>query len=132
MKKIVLTLIAMVSFGTMMAQDNKDAERRAPRMMTPEEMTERMTKELDMDKAQQAKVLDLNKEYKDVLGHPGMRRGQRGPRPEGMTQQSHLVENIGKEFVVEPFFTLMYDDVFCLSSHRETYSTLILNNTFTF
>ena len=96
MKKIVLTFIAMVSCGTMMAQDNKDAERRAPRMMTPEQMTERMTKELDLNKDQQEKVLDLNKEYQDVIGHPGMRRGPRGPRPEGMKKPDDMKKADGE------------------------------------
>lgn len=84
MKKIVLTMLAIAAFGTMMAQDNKEAGRRGPRMMTPEQMTERMTKELDLNKDQQAKVLDLNKEYKDVIGRPRMHRGPLGPRPDGM------------------------------------------------
>ena len=86
MKKIVLTMLAAAAFGTLMAQDNNDAGRRGPRKMTPQEVTERMTKELDLNKDQQAKVLELNKAYEDVAGRPGMHRGQRGPRPEGMNQ----------------------------------------------
>ena len=84
MKKIVLTLLAVATFGTMMAQENINAERRAPRMMTPEQMTERMTKELDLNQDQQAKLQDLNKAYEDVIARPGMGRGPRGPRPDGM------------------------------------------------
>lgn len=90
MKKIVLTMLAIAAFGTMMAQDNKEAGRRGPRMMTPEQMTERMTKELDLNKDQQAKVLDLNKEYKDVIGRPRMHRGPLGPRPDGMKKPEDM------------------------------------------
>ena len=88
MKKIVLTMLAMMAFGSLMAQDNKDAEQRAPKKMTPEEMTERMTKELDLNEDQQAKVLDLNKEYEDVINHPAMHKGSRGPRPEGKMKKA--------------------------------------------
>ena len=84
MKKIVLILLAVATFGTMMAQDNNNAERRAPRMISPEQMTERMTQELDLNKDQQAKVMELNKAYEDVMARPGMGRGPRGPRPGGM------------------------------------------------
>lgn len=90
MKKIVLTMLAIAAFGTMMAQDNKEVGRRGPRMMTPEQMTERMTKELDLNKEQQAKVLNLNKEYKDVIGRPQMHRGPLGPRPDGMRKSGYM------------------------------------------
>lgn len=82
MKKIVLTMVALLSMTAMMAQDNGKRERRAE--PTAEEMTERMAKSLDLTADQKTKVLALNTEYKDVLRTPGM-RAPRGPRPDGQT-----------------------------------------------
>lgn len=101
MKKIVLTLLAVATFGTMMAQENINAERRAPRMMTPEQMTERMTRELDLNKDQQAKVMELNKAYEDVVARPGMGRGPRGPRPGGMGRPEGMRRPDGMQKVDE-------------------------------
>lgn len=101
MKKIVLTLLAVATFGTMMAQENINAERRAPRMMTPEQMTERMTQELDLNKDQQAKVMELNKAYEDVVARPGMGRGPRGPRPGGMGRPEGMRRPDGMQKVDE-------------------------------
>lgn len=82
MKKIVLTMVVLLSMTAMMAQGSDKRERRAE--PTTEEMTERMAKSLDLTADQKAKVLALNTEYKDVLRTPGM-RGPRGPRPDGQT-----------------------------------------------
>lgn len=101
MKKIVLTLLAVATFGTMMAQENINAERRAPRMMTPEQMTERMTQELDLNKDQQAKVMELNKAYQSVVARPGMGRGPRGPRPGGMGRPEGMRRPDGMQKVDE-------------------------------
>ena len=63
---------------------------KAPKEMTPEEMTTRMEKELGLTADQKTKVLALNKQYQDVLCGPGMGR-PRGPRPDaqtGATQQN--------------------------------------------
>ncbi len=86
MKKIFLTMVAILSMTVVMAQDN-DKERKAPKQMTPEEMTTRMTKELSLTADQKSKVQSLNKEYKDYLGGPGM-GGPRGPRPDGNAKKS--------------------------------------------
>ncbi len=86
MKKIILTLVALLSMTTMMAQDN-NKERKAPKQMTPDEMTTRMTKELGLSADQKTKVLSLNKEYKDYIGGPGM-GGPGGARPDGDAKQS--------------------------------------------
>lgn len=88
MKKFVLTMIAALAMTAAMAQTSDNKERKAPKQMTPEEMTERMTKELKLDEAQKSKVLDLNTAYKDVLGRPGMGRGPRGPHPDGESSAS--------------------------------------------
>ena len=94
MKKILLTMIALLSMTAVMAQNNDKKERKAPKEITPEQITDRMAKDLELTDDQKAKVLALNAEYKDVLrgpgmrgGHrgPGMRGGHRGPRPDGQT-----------------------------------------------
>ncbi len=87
MKKILMTMVALLSMTVVMAQDSDKKERRAPKQMTAEQMTERMTKELTLNDAQKTKVLELNKKYKDVIGGPGM-GGPRGPRPDGNTGAS--------------------------------------------
>ncbi len=84
MKKILMTMVALLSMTVVMAQDSDKKERRAPKQMTAEQMTERMTKDLTLNDEQKTKVLALNKKYKDVLGGPGMGR-PRGPRPDGNT-----------------------------------------------
>ncbi len=86
MKKIVLTMLAMLTMTAVMAQSN-DKERKAPKQMTPEEMTTRMTKELSLTADQKSKVLSLNKEYQNYLGGPGM-GGPKGPRPDGNAKNS--------------------------------------------
>ena len=77
MKKIMMTMVALLTMTAAVAQqsDNK-AERKAPKKPTPQEMTDRMASDLKLTDAQKAKVLSLNKEYEGVLGGPGM-RGQR-------------------------------------------------------
>lgn len=92
MKKIILTMVALLSMTAMMAQNDKK-EGKAHKQPTAEEMVERMAKELNLTDDQKAKVLELNKEYKDVMRGPGMGRGPRGgrgPRQDaetGATQQ---------------------------------------------
>ncbi len=86
MKKIILMTVALLTMTTAMAQGN-DKERRAPKQMTAEEMTSRMTKDLSLTADQKAKVLSLNKEYKDYIGGPGM-GGPGGPRPDGNAKKS--------------------------------------------
>lgn len=83
MKKIVLTMVALLSMTVMQAQNNDKCEckkgaKKEMRKMTPEMMTEKMTKELSLTDAQKTKVLALNKEYQDVLKGPKMG----GPRPQ--------------------------------------------------
>lgn len=80
MKKIALTLVALLTMTAAMAQQSDNKERRGPRKIDAQEMTDRMAKELSLDDKQKAKVLELNKEYQDVLGGPGMGRGPRGGR----------------------------------------------------
>lgn len=82
-------MVALLSMTAMMAQNDKK-EGKAPKQPTAEEMVERMVKELNLTDDQKAKVLALNKEYKDVMRGPGMGRGPRGHRTDaetGATQQ---------------------------------------------
>jgi len=90
MKKIVMTMVALLTMTAAVAQDGEKRERREFKKPTPEEMTNRMSDQLKLDDKQKAKVLKLNKEYEGVLmGGPGMGRGMgkgpRGPRPDGET-----------------------------------------------
>ena len=90
MKKIVMTMVALLTMTAAVAQNNENRERREFKKPTPEEMTNRMAESLKLDDKQKDKVLELNKEYESVLmGGPGMGRGfgrgQRGPRPDGET-----------------------------------------------
>ena len=90
MKKIVMTMVALLTMTAAVAQNNENGERREFKKPTPEEMTNRMAESLKLDDKQKDKVLELNKEYESVLmGGPGMGRGfgrgQRGPRPDGET-----------------------------------------------
>lgn len=83
MKKIVLTMVALLSMTVMQAQNNDKCEckkeQKARKPMTPESMTEKMTKDLSLTDAQKTKVLALNKEYKDMFAK-GPKMG--GPRPQ--------------------------------------------------
>ena len=82
MKKIALTLVALLSMTVMMAQNEEQSERKAPKQLTPEEMTEKMAKYLSLTDEQKTKVHALNKEYQDIhKAHRGPRMG--GPRPQG-------------------------------------------------
>jgi len=86
MKKILLTMVALLSLTAVQAQesDNKQQPQqfRGPRQMTPEQMTERMANDLKLTDEQKTKVLELNKEYEKVIAGPGM-RGPRHQRPDG-------------------------------------------------
>lgn len=98
MKKMILTMVALLSMTVMQAQNNEKCEckkeQKAPKQMTPEQMTERMTKTLSLTDEQKTKVLALNKEYKDVLAKGPRMHGQRPPKPDtdaktGATEQQH-------------------------------------------
>ena len=93
MKKIVMTMVALLTMTAAVAQNNENGQRPEFKKPTPEEMTNRMAENLKLDDKQKSKVLALNKEYESVLGGPGMGRGfgrgmGRGPRPDGETGAS--------------------------------------------
>lgn len=94
MKKIVLTMVALLSMTAAVAQSNDTKkEFKAPKKPTPEEMTNRMAKDLSLTDQQKAQVLALNKEYEKVLGGPGMRRG---PRPQKSDVEKSATEQAPK------------------------------------
>ncbi len=80
MKKIVLSLVAILSMTTAMAQNDEKNGQNGPQQFTPEQRTEMMAKKLNLSDDQKKKVLELNNEYKDVMGGPGGMRGQMGQR----------------------------------------------------
>ena len=86
MKKFILTIVAALTMTAATAQEEKN-EQREPRQITPEAMTDRMAKQLELTDDQKAKVLELNKAYADMFKGPGMRpqrpMGERKARPEG-------------------------------------------------
>ena len=63
MKKILLTMVALLSMTAVMAQDGDKKERKAPKEFNAEEMTNRMADDLQLTAEQKAKVLDLNKDF---------------------------------------------------------------------
>lgn len=112
MKKIVLTMVALVSMTAAMAQSDKqqNADQQGPHRPTPEMMVEFMARELKLTDDQKAKVVDLNKEYEERMqkilsedqykhyqqmrmrpGRPfGQRGGHRGgPRPNGQRPEGN-------------------------------------------
>lgn len=102
MKKIVMTMIALLTMTAAVAQNNENGQRRFQRP-TPEDMTNRMADQLKLDDKQKSKVLDLNKEYESVLmggmgrgfgrgqggpgGAGGFQGGQQGQRPQLTDEQ---------------------------------------------
>lgn len=82
MKKIVLTMIALLSMTFAMAQnDEKRDGGNGPKQFTPEQMAENLAERLKLNDDQKAKVLQLTTEYKDYLRFPGMGGQRNGNRP---------------------------------------------------
>ena len=97
MKKMTLTMVALLSVTAMQAQDNNNVQTQAqtaktlilpegqrPKVMdlngTPELRTESMKKELSLTDEQATKVLALNKEYQDVFAQDSRRGGDMRPQ----------------------------------------------------
>ena len=58
MKKIVLTMVALLSL-TMAQAQNENGERKAPKKMDPQEMVDRMAKDLNLTADQKTKVAEV-------------------------------------------------------------------------
>ena len=96
----MMTMVALLAMTAAMAQQSDNNEQNAPKRLTPEEVTDNMTKSLSLTDEQKVKVLALNKEYSDVIGGPGMggpRMGRRpnGPRPDASTGASEQAKPQG-------------------------------------
>lgn len=85
MKKIALTLVALLSLTAASAQNSGSVtsdQKKGMKQMTPEQRVERMAKKLKLTDEQKSRVLALDNEYADVLKAPAM-RGPRPPRKPG-------------------------------------------------
>ncbi len=65
MKKFIMTMVAVLSMTSVMAQQNDGGRR--PQRMSHEEMTTQMTSKLNLNDTQKAQVAALNKKYQDCL-----------------------------------------------------------------
>ena len=104
MKKILLTMVAILSLTAVQAQesDNKQqAQFRGPRQITPEQMADRMANDLKLTDEQKTKVLALNKEYEKVIAGPQMR----GPRPQRPDGESGATAHNGQQRPERPQMT---------------------------
>ena len=104
MKKILLTMVAILSLTAVQAQesDNKQqAQFRGPRQITPEQMADRMANDLKLTDEQKTKVLALNKEYEKVIAGPQMR----GPRPQRPDGESGATAQNGQQRPERPQMT---------------------------
>ncbi len=88
MRKIILTLVAILSMTTMMAQTN-NGEPKGNKKMSHEEMTNQMTSKLNLNDSQKAKVADLNKKYQDCL----MQEPPQRPEGEKMSKAKDSKDN---------------------------------------
>ncbi len=75
MKKLIFTMVALLTMTVAMAQNSDN--KKSFKMPTPAEQTERMTKKLGLSADQAAKVKALNEAYQDLFKGKG-----RGPRPQ--------------------------------------------------
>lgn len=74
MKKMILTLVVLLSMTAVQAQESdNNQQRRGPKKMTPAELTDRMAENLKLTDEQKTKVLKLNEEYEKVVGGPAIR-----------------------------------------------------------
>ena len=90
MKKIVLTIVAMLTMTAAVAQeeapqnenDRGRREIRGPfKQMTPQERTDKMAKDMELNDDQAGQVKALNEKYASMFERP------MGPRPEGGERQ---------------------------------------------
>ena len=81
MKKILMTMVALLSMTVMMAQTG-NGDNKAPKKMTHEEMTTQMSSKLKLTDAQKTKVAALNKEYQDYMmpAPPQQNEGQKSAK----------------------------------------------------
>lgn len=92
MKKIILSIVAMLTIGTAMAQGGGQFGGRFGGMkpMTVEQRTDKMVKDLELNEEQSAKVKELNTKYASMWERPNM-----GPRGNGEMPDS--IKNMSRE-----------------------------------
>ena len=92
MRKLILTMVAVMTMSMAMAQDNNN-NRKGPGRPDATSVTEMMTKQLELTSDQQAKVAQLNEKYKELFKGPGMRGGRGfGKRPQDSGNQGQRPE----------------------------------------
>lgn len=67
MKKTFMTLVALLTITTAMAQNSDNKERQARQQPTVEQMVEMMSRDLNLTDEQKTKLVELNKEYNQKL-----------------------------------------------------------------
>jgi hypothetical protein len=101
MKKIILSIVAMMTVVCGMAQSNDKSEHRQP--MTVDQITAKMVTDLGLNDAQAAKVKTLNNSYASLFQGPGMNGGRppkmdkgnsgsTGERPEMTDEQKQKMQ----------------------------------------
>lgn len=88
MKKVILTLLAVMTMSFAMAQSTDNSSRQAPKHMTAEQKLEQMKTTLSLSDEQVAKIKVLNAKYADVFKGPGANGGQPPKRDNNNTSSS--------------------------------------------
>lgn len=90
MKKIILSIVAMLAMGTAMAQGGGQFGGRFGGMkpMTVEQRTDKMVKDLELNEEQGAKVKELNTKYASMWERPNMGQRGNGEMPDSIKNMS--------------------------------------------
>ena len=103
MKKLVLTMVAMLTMALSVAAQDSLQTRRDRKLMNPTEMakhrTERMVKTYGLNEEQSSRLKALNMKYAETMrpergnhgGRPGFRPDMKGKRPQQMMNDSARV-----------------------------------------
>lgn len=99
MKRLVMTLIAALTLGVAVAQNEGNCKGKCPKPMTAEQMTTQMTSKLGLDKSQAAKVKKLNSKYSALFQGPGKGKGCQPPKMNnsGNNERPQITESMKKE-----------------------------------
>lgn len=98
MKKVILTLLAIMTMSFAMAQQTENSNRQPPKQMTTEQRLAQMQTKLNLSDKQVAQIKALNTEYADLFKGPGANGGQPPKRDESNTSSS---ENKRPEMTTE-------------------------------
>lgn len=119
MKKIIFTIIALLSMGTVMAQDAQQGRpnrgmHQGFKPMTVEERSEKMAKDMELNEDQAAQVKALNEKYASMWERPNF-----GPRPDGQAPDS--IKRPTKE-MREAMMKEMTEKMTEMNKQREAYN----------